>query len=309
MTEPEERCGEPDRISERKEVRDLTGFISWMQVHILPWMTPPKQIEIIDIVQVILIAFFVYNLIIWVKDTRAYTLLRGMVLIIAFMVLANVLGMEVIVWLVSRVGIAAFTALIIIFQPELRKALEQVGHRNFLTRFIPTRNADENKRFSDHTLNEIVHACYEMAEVRTGALIVIENNIRLDDYEQTGIPVDAIISSQLLINIFEHNTPLHDGAIIVRGDRIMAATCYLPLSDNTSLSKRLGTRHRAGVGISEVSDCFVVIVSEETGQVSYAQEGKLRTASSPAQLREALHQVQKLIQTPKKRRGKEAVNV
>ncbi len=284
----------------------MDGFISWLQVHVLPWVTPPKQIGIIDIIQVILIAFFVYTLIIWVKDTRAYTLLRGILFIIVFMILANVLGMEVIVWLVSRVGIAAFTAIVIIFQPELRKALEQVGHRNFLTRFIPSRNVDVNKRFSDQTLNEIVHACIEMAEVRTGALIVIENNIRLDDYEHTGIPVDAIISSQLLINIFEHNTPLHDGAIIVRGDRITAATCYLPLSDNTSLSKRLGTRHRAGVGISEVSDCFVVIVSEETGQVSYAQEGKLHTAASPAQLREALHEVQKLVQPSRKRRGKEA---
>ncbi|MBR2188806.1 MAG: diadenylate cyclase CdaA [Eubacterium sp.] len=279
-----------------------------MQVHVLPYLIPPKQIEVIDIIQVALIAFFVYNLILWVKDTRAYTLLRGILFIIAFMLVANILGMEVIVWLVGRVGIAAFTAIVIIFQPELRKALEQFGHRSFFARLLPARSGEENKRFSDQTLNEIVHASYEMGEVRTGALIIVEQNIRLSDYEQTGIPVDGIVSNQLLINIFEHNTPLHDGAVIVRGDRVMAATCYLPLSDNTSLSKRLGTRHRAGVGISEVSDCFAIIVSEETGHVSYAMGGRLYTAASPAQLREALHEIQKLAQVNWKRRGKEGAN-
>ena len=127
-----------------------------------------------------------------------------------------------------------------------------------------------------------------MGEVKTGALIVIEQNILLTEYERTGINVDAVLSSQLLINIFEHNTPLHDGAVIVRGNRIVAATCYLPLSDNMELSKQLGTRHRAGVGISEVSDSLTIIVSEETGKVSAAQGGRLESDINSARLRELL---------------------
>ena len=131
-----------------------------------------------------------------------------------------------------------------------------------------------------------------MVEVKTGALIVIEQINRLDDYIRTGINVDAVLSSQLLINIFEHNTPLHDGAVVMRGNRIVAATCYLPLSDNMELSKQLGTRHRAGVGISEVSDSVTIIVSEETGQISVAQEGKLERNVSSAKLREILEKAQ-----------------
>ena len=131
------------------------------------------------------------------------------------------------------------------------------------------------ERFTDKTVNELIKACYDMAEVKTGALIVIEQEIRLDEYVRTGINVDAILTSQLLINIFEHNTPLHDGAVIIRGDRIVAATCYLPLSDNMTISKELGTRHRAALGISEVTDTMTLVVSEETGAVSIAIAGEL----------------------------------
>jgi len=136
-------------------------------------------------------------------------------------------------------------------------------------------NKDRNIRFTDRTVNEIVRATSELAKAKTGALIIMEKDIILSEYERTGIIIDSAISSQLLINIFEHNTPLHDGAVIVRGDRIVAATCYLPLSDNMGLSKDLGTRHRAAVGISEVSDSLTVIVSEETGMISVAVGGKL----------------------------------
>ena len=148
------------------------------------------------------------------------------------------------------------------------------------------------ERFTDKTINELVKACFDMGEVKTGALIVIEREIRLTEYERTGINIDAVLTSQLLINIFEHNTPLHDGAVIVRGNRVAAATCYLPLSDNMELSKQLGTRHRAGVGISEVSDSLTIIVSEETGKVSIAQNGKLQSGISSAALREALVKAQ-----------------
>jgi diadenylate cyclase len=141
------------------------------------------------------------------------------------------------------------------------------------------------KRFSERTVNEIVKATFEMAKVKTGALIVVEKDMLLSEYERTGIPLDSLVSSQLLINIFEKNTPLHDGAIIVRGDRVVSATCYLPLSDNMDLDKGLGTRHRAAVGISEVSDSLTIIVSEETGAVSTAVGGRIRRKLDSDQLR------------------------
>nr|WP_154458278.1 diadenylate cyclase CdaA [Bilifractor porci] len=266
-----------------------------MQINVLSWLKPPKTIQVIDIVQIALIAWLVYRMILWMKNTRAYTLLRGILFILAFVVLANLLNMEVIVWLMGNLSVVAFTAVVIIFQPELRKALEQMGHSNFVNSLMAiNRSPEENKRFSDHTVSELVRACFEMSEVKTGALIVLERETHLYEYENTGIPLDAVVSSQLLVNIFEHNTPLHDGAVIIRENRIAAATCYLPLSDNMDLSKKLGTRHRAGVGISEQSDCFVLIVSEETGAVSYAQSGRLHAAVSPSELRRALQEAQKI---------------
>ena len=155
----------------------------------------------------------------------------------------------------------------------------------------------------DKTINELVRASFEMGEVKTGALIVIEKTITLEEYEKTGIPIDGVLTSQLLINIFEHNTPLHDGAVIVRNNRVTAATCYLPLSDNMDLNKNLGTRHRAGVGISEVTDSFTIIVSEETGNVSYASGGELHTAVTPSDLRDQLHKIQKLAKKPEEKKG------
>ena len=169
-----------------------------------------------------------------------------------------------------------FVALPIVFQPELRKALEDLGRKNFLSSiFAFDFSKESQEKNSERTINELVKACYEMGKVKTGALIVIENEILLTEYERTGIALDSLVSSQLLINIFEKNTPLHDGAIIVRGDRVVSATCYLPLSDNMELSKDLGTRHRAAVGISEVSDSLTIVVSEETGKVSLAVNGML----------------------------------
>lgn len=267
---------------------------SWFKINVLQWLYPPKQIEVIDIIQVILIAYFVYHLILWFKNTRAYALLKGILFIIAFVILANILHMDTIVWLINNLSVVAITALVIIFQPELRKVLERMGHKNpIVALFSFGKYAGASpKRFSDASLNEIIRAVYEMAEMKTGALIVIEENVRLNEYVQTGITLDASISSQLLTNIFEHNTPLHDGAVIIRDDRVVAATCYLPLSENMDINKKLGTRHRAGLGISEISDCFTIIVSEETGKVSYAHEGRLVTGVVLSDLREKMHQVQ-----------------
>ena len=175
---------------------------------------------------------------------------------------------------------------------ELRKALEQLGSRNLISELFSFDDNRENQGFSDRTVNEIVKATFEMAKVKTGALMVIERNVSLKEIERTGIEINGLVSSQLLINIFEHNTPLHDGAVLVRGNRIVAATCYLPLSDNMELSKQLGTRHRAGVGISEVSDSLTIIVSEETGQVSMAQNRQLSRGLTSAELRSALIKAQ-----------------
>ena len=251
------------------------------------------SVNIIDIIEIVLITFFVYQFMVWIKFTRAYTLLKGLLVIGAFLVIAYIFNMNTILWIVSKLAGALITAIVVIFQPELRKVVEQLGQKKIMASIIPFDSGKEVKeRFTDKTVNELIKACFDMGEVKTGALIVIEQEIRLDEYIRTGINVDGILTSQLLINIFEHNTPLHDGAVIVRENRIVAATCYLPLSDNMELSKQLGTRHRAGVGISEQTDSVTIIVSEETGQVSVAQGGRLIRGVNSARLREILVKAQ-----------------
>ena len=264
---------------------DLLG--NWLNGVYMP------KIQIIDLLEILILAFLIYICIVWIQRTRAYTLLKGFLFVIAFVAIASVLRMSVILWITQNIASIALIALVIIFQPELRKALESLGNRNFVSSFFRLDSSDKNQLFTDQTITEIVRAVNEMSEVRTGALIVIEQNIFLKEYIDTGIILNAEVSSQLLINIFEHNTPLHDGAVIMRGDKILAATCYLPLSDNVRINKKYGTRHRAGLGISEVSDSFTIIVSEETGRVSYAYMGELTTGVTASELREQLHQIQK----------------
>ena len=251
------------------------------------------SVSIIDVIEIILISFFVYQFMVWIKFTRAYTLLKGLLVIGAFLIIAYIFKMNTILWIFRNLANVLVIGVIVIFQPELRRALEQLGQKKIVSTIIPFDSGKEVKeRFNDKTINELVKACFDMGEVKTGALIVIEEEIRLDEYIRTGINIDGILTSQLLINIFEHNTPLHDGAVIVRGNRVVAATCYLPLSDNMELSKQLGTRHRAGVGISEATDSVTIIVSEETGQVSVAQGGELSRGLNSKQLREILVAVQ-----------------
>ena len=234
------------------------------------------QISLTDVIEIIIISVLVYYMLVWIKDTRAWMLLRGILVILAFVLLAIVFEMNTIVWIADKLFSVAITAVVVIFQPEMRKALENIGRKNIITNlfnFEFGKNATE--KFSDKTITELVKASYEMGKVKTGALIVVEDEIVLTEYERTGIDVDGILTSQLLINIFEKNTPLHDGAVIVRGDRVVSATCYLPLTDSLDISKDLGTRHRAAVGISEVSDSLTIVVSEETGKVSIAMGGDL----------------------------------
>ena len=233
----------------------------------------PKM-TITDVVEIIII--LCYYMLVWIQNTRAWMLLRGLLVILLFVLVAVIFQMNTIIWITQNMLSVALVALVVIFQPEMRKALENLGRKNiFSVLFSFDFSKDEGGKFSDKTINELVKACYEMAKVKTGALIVVEDEIVLSEYERTGIAIDGILTSQLLINIFEKNTPLHDGAVIVRGDRVVAATCYLPLSDSLSLSKDLGTRHRAAVGISEVGDSLTIVVSEETGRVSIAMGGEL----------------------------------
>lgn len=261
------------------------------------------SITFTDVVEICIIAFLVYGILVWIKETRAWALLKGVLVIAVFLSLAAYFQMTTILWIAARLGSLAITAIIVVLQPELRKALENLGQRNFFSSILPfeaLRSAG-NERFSDKTVSEIVKACVEMGKAKTGALIVVERKQSLAEYERTGIDVDAIVTSQLLINIFEHNTPLHDGAIIIRGDRVISATCYLPLSDNRELSKDLGTRHRAGVGISEETDSLTIIVSEETGKISVAQEGKLYRGLTADELRERMTSIQDKVVEDKKR--------
>lgn len=247
------------------------------------------DMDFANAVEIFIIAYLIYHILIWIKNTRAWSLLKGLVIILIFWVFAAYFRMNTILWLGRNILGFAVTAIIIILQPELRKALEELGNKEIVSSVLPfTTSKREEGGFTQKTVNEIVKACVEMGKVRTGALIVIECKQPLGEFERTGIDVDGLVTSQLLINIFEHNTPLHDGAVIVRGNRITSATCYLPLSDNLHLDKNLGTRHRAGLGISEVTDSVTVIVSEETGKISLAYKGMLERNLDGEQLKEKL---------------------
>lgn len=245
-----------------------------------------------DVAEILIIAVLLYYTLVWMKTTRAWILLKGLIVILAFLLLAYFFRMTTILWMAQNVLGFAVTALIVVLQPELRKALEELGKKNIISSVLPFDNSHRvNEEFSEKTINEITKACVEMGKVRTGALIVIEQKVSLRDYERTGIDVDGIVTSQLLINIFEHNTPMHDGAVIIQGNRVVSATCYLPLSDNLGLSKELGTRHRAGVGISEITDSLTIIVSEETGKISVAYEGELERNLDADSLRDRMHKI------------------
>ena len=252
---------------------------------------PDISMSPVDVVEILIISFLFYYILLWIKNTRAWNLFKGIMIILIFILLALIFHMNTILWLAENLLSVGLLALVIIFQPELRKALENLGGKNLFGRWFNFGKTD-NDRFSDRTIEELIKASYAMGKVRTGALIVVEDEILLNEYVRTGIDVDAIISSQLLINIFEKNTPLHDGAVIVRGDRVVSATCYLPLSDSLVLSKDLGTLHRAAVGISEVSDSLTIVVSEETGKVSIALRGQIYHGVDADFLREKLRYLQ-----------------
>ena len=241
-------------------------------------------------VEIVIISFLIYHILIWIKNTRAWVLLRGLVIILAFWMIAAYFHMNTILWMGRNVIGFAVTAFIVILQPELRKALEELGNKELLSGILPSFGTKRTEGvFDEKVINEIAKACVEMGKARTGALIVIECKQPLGDFERTGIDVDGLVPSQLLINIFEHNTPLHDGALIIRGTRIVAAGCFLPLTEENSISKQLGTRHRAGIGVTENTDATTLIVSEETGTMSMARGGKLTRHLDADAIRTVLH--------------------
>ena len=256
-------------------VLKMQSIISFFEEYLSNFYIP-KSWHVSNIFEIIILAVLIYEIIAWVKTTRAFALLKGITVLLIFWILAYLFNFTTILWIGGKIINIAIIALVVIFQPELRKVLEQLGQRKLFSRLLPfNEKKDRGERCTDKTVEELVKASFELGKTKTGALIVIEQEILLTEYEKTGIPIDAIVTSQLLINIFEHNTPLHDGAVIVRGDRVTSATCYLPLSDNMRISKELGTRHRAALGISEVTDTLTIIVSEETGKVSIAIAGEL----------------------------------
>lgn len=257
------------------------------------------HIRITDIIEIIILGVLIYQFVKSLKNTRTFILLKAIAILFVLYLTAELFSFNAIKIIFQSLAIVALFAVIVIFQPELRRTLEKlgtIGLNNFsiedIKNIILKRKQKNNIRYSDKTISELTKAVFAMGEVKTGALIVMEGDVPLNDYISTGIALNADISSALLINIFEKNTPLHDGAIITIGDKIIAGTCYLPLSDNPKISKHLGTRHRAAIGITEVVDCFVIVVSEETGRVSFVHNGNITICKKPENLEEKLKEFQ-----------------
>ncbi|MBR0145947.1 MAG: diadenylate cyclase CdaA [Eubacterium sp.] len=259
-------------------------YFDWFYVPHLTWT---------DVLDIIIIAYLLYHILLWFKTSRAWTLLKGILVLLLFLGIAALLRLNTILWLAKNIASVLIIALIILFQPELRRALDELGRKKLFNRFFNFDDRDETEsRFSDKTVYELVRTAAELSKAKTGALIVIEHDTPLGEYERTGISLDAVVSTQLLVNIFERNTPLHDGAVIVRDNRVVAATCYLPLTERRDVNKELGTRHRAGLGLSENTDSMTIIVSEETGAVSVAYRGQLVRNLNDDSLRKQLELLQ-----------------
>ncbi|MCL1936295.1 MAG: diadenylate cyclase CdaA [Defluviitaleaceae bacterium] len=239
--------------------------------NLLSWhITPLFIISISDILEISILSFVIYKIFMWIKDTRAMSLFKGVIIIFAISGISILMRFETILWLFSNLFNVGILTVVILFQPELRKALEEIGRGKFSLNF---QEKFEEEDLKNSTM-EIIDAVTKMSVVGTGALILVERNSPLGEIEATGVKLDAIISKQLILNIFEDNAPLHDGAVIIRKNRIAAASCILPLTE-TEIGKELGTRHRAAVGVTELYDCIAIIVSEETSHISISISGKL----------------------------------
>ncbi|AIS53083.1 hypothetical protein TKV_c19360 [Thermoanaerobacter kivui] len=248
-----------------------------------------KTMRITDVIDILIIAYVMYRLIMVIHKTRAEQLLKGLAVLIVITKLSEWLQLRTVNYILRNAMTVGVIALLIVFQPELRRGLESLGRSGFLGKNFFFFN-EEEKDMSE-VLGEICDAVQFLSRSKIGALIVLERETGLNELIETGIAMDSKISSELLINTFIPNTPLHDGAVIIRGDRIMAAGCFLPLTDNQNLSSELGTRHRAGIGVTEISDAVAIIVSEETGTISLAQNGRLSRHLDAKTLKEVLSSI------------------
>jgi len=237
-----------------------------------------------SVLDIIVVAVVFYQLLMLIKGTRAVQLLKGLFVLIVTSYLSRYLHLNTISWLLDQVWKMLFVALPVVFQPELRRALEQLGRGRFFKTHPLTLGGEAFRNL----IEELVRCAQLLSKNRIGALIVLERETGIQDYIETGIKIDGVISSEFLVNIFIPNTPLHDGAVILRGDRVAAAGCFLPLSENPNIAKELGTRHRAAIGLSEVSDAVVIVISEETGAISIAVNGILTRFLDDKTLREQL---------------------
>lgn len=270
---------------------DATAYNMWERIttYFTQSTLSIPSVRITDLIDMAIVAVIIYLILCWVKETRAWTLVKGLLIIGIISLVSYTFHFYTLSWLIEKTFSVGVIAIVILFQPELRKALEQLGagsFKNISDIIKPTSEVSITKQ----SLEELVDACMKLSKVKTGALIVIEREVPVGDFLKTGISLDACISSQLLINIFEKNTPLHDGAVIIQNNRIKAATCILPVTQS-QIGLDLGTRHRAAVGASEVSDACVIIVSEETGSISVAMNGKLKRNLIESDLRRTLKYV------------------
>ena len=234
------------------------------------FQTLARTIGILDVIDTGLVAFFLYRIYIMLKNTRAAALVKGLMVLASLVIISKWLNLHVINWILEKAITMMMVALPVVFQPELRRALEQIGRGRLFRKRVELDETELNDM-----IEAVANAAVIMGQRKVGALIVFERSVGLEERIETGVKIDGLVTDSLLLNIFEKDTPLHDGAVIIRGNRIIAASCLLPLTENRSLSQELGTRHRAAIGISEQSDALVVVVSEETGTISVTRNGEI----------------------------------
>jgi len=242
------------------------------------------NIGYLDIIDIVIVGYVIYRLILIIRGTRAEQLIKGLAMLLLAMIVSDKIGLKTLNWILEKVMTVGLIAIPIVFQPELRRALEQLGRGKIFKRSY----WNWDPREFDHFLEELMKAIPALVKKRIGALIVIERDTGLKDWVETGIAIDGLVSAELLVNVFFPLSPLHDGAVIIRGDQVLAAGCYLPLTDDPHLDKELGARHRAGLGITEQSDAVALIVSDETGIVSVAHNGALTRYLDEKKLRHIL---------------------
>ncbi|MCL2372032.1 MAG: diadenylate cyclase CdaA [Defluviitaleaceae bacterium] len=263
----------------------FTTITNWLlEITNVPVFNMP-EIGLVQVLDILIIASLLHLVLRWIRRTQAWVLLKGIAFVLIIALFAEIFNLVTVQWIVQNTIGMGLVVVVILFQPELRKALEQIGRGQYL--FNLRAETEQRVHTSAHTVDEIIKATRAMANSLTGAIIVLEQEVDLSEHERTGVMIDAQVSARLLMNIFEKNAPLHDGAVVIRENRISSASCILPLTAE-SIDNALGTRHRAAIGITEHSDARVVVVSEETGIISLAVDGKLTRDVTENHMRDLL---------------------